>query len=112
MKPLARAGHFEWAARGYVASMSDLIFQKSSYSDRSNCVEVADLLGGSQVRDSQNRANDGLEYRTSSYSDRSDCVAFAETHGGAVIRDSQHPDREHLPSSASEWVAFLHSAEA
>ncbi|MDA2814863.1 DUF397 domain-containing protein [Nocardiopsis sp. RSe5-2] len=30
-----------------------LAFRKSSYSDRDNCVEVADLSGGSAVRDSQ-----------------------------------------------------------
>lgn len=28
-------------------------FRKSSYSERDNCVEVADLVGGSVVRDSQ-----------------------------------------------------------
>lgn len=55
---------------------------------------------------------DDLDFRTSSYSDRSNCVAFADTHGGAVIRDSQHPDREHLPFAASEWVAFLRTADA
>lgn len=33
-----------------------LDFRKSSYSDRNNCVEVADFHGGSAVRDSQNPA--------------------------------------------------------
>ncbi|WP_241474739.1 DUF397 domain-containing protein [Nocardiopsis xinjiangensis] len=28
------------------------------------------------------------------------------------MRYSQHPDREHLPFTASEWVAFLRAAEA
>ncbi|ASU81696.1 DUF397 domain-containing protein [Nocardiopsis gilva YIM 90087] len=31
----------------------DLKFRKSSYSDRNNCVEVADLANGAAVRDSQ-----------------------------------------------------------
>ncbi|RNL83235.1 DUF397 domain-containing protein [Halostreptopolyspora alba] len=30
-----------------------LIFRKSSYSDRNNCVEVADASGVSAIRDSQ-----------------------------------------------------------
>ncbi|MBE3001295.1 DUF397 domain-containing protein [Nocardiopsis sp. HNM0947] len=51
-----------------------------------------------------------LTFRKSSYSDRSDCVAFADTQGSAVIRDSQHPDREHLPFTATEWIAFLRTA--
>lgn len=53
-----------------------------------------------------------LIFRTSSYSDRSNCVAFAGAHGDAVIRDSQHPDREHLPFTATEWVAFLRTTDA
>ncbi|MEU3017216.1 DUF397 domain-containing protein [Nocardiopsis sp. NPDC007018] len=38
-----------------------LDFRKSSYSERNNCVEVADLLGGSAVRDSQNPDSGHLE---------------------------------------------------
>ncbi|TQN33241.1 uncharacterized protein DUF397 [Haloactinospora alba] len=35
-------------------SIDDLEFRKSSYSDRNNCVEVAELPAGAAVRDSQN----------------------------------------------------------
>ncbi|GAA1469346.1 DUF397 domain-containing protein [Nocardiopsis exhalans] len=38
-----------------------LDFRKSSYSDRNNCVEVADFPSGSAVRDSQNPAQGHLE---------------------------------------------------
>ncbi|WP_026116078.1 DUF397 domain-containing protein [Nocardiopsis kunsanensis] len=91
--------------------MAELIFRKSSYSDRNNCVEVADASAGSITRETQAPAGDSAHFRTSSYSDRSDCVAFADTHGGALIRDSQHPDLEHLPFTATEWIAFLRTAE-
>jgi hypothetical protein len=39
---------------------TELEFRKSSYSDRSDCVEVADLPGGAVVRDSQNPAKGHL----------------------------------------------------
>lgn len=35
-------------------------FRKSSYSDRNNCVEVADTFTGAAVRDSQNPAEGHL----------------------------------------------------
>ncbi|MCY9785449.1 DUF397 domain-containing protein [Nocardiopsis sp. EMB25] len=34
---------------------TNLTFRKSSHSDRSDCVEVADLLTGAAVRDTRNR---------------------------------------------------------
>lgn len=34
-------------------STTELIFRKSSYSNPQNCVEVADLRGGTAIRDSQ-----------------------------------------------------------
>lgn len=40
---------------------TNLDFRKSSYSDRNNCVEVADVPSGSAVRDSQNPAAGHLE---------------------------------------------------
>lgn len=40
---------------------NDLDFRKSSYSDRNNCVEVADLPTGAAVRDSQNPSSGHLE---------------------------------------------------
>lgn len=39
----------------------DLNFRKSSYSDRNNCVEVADIPTGAAVRDSQNPSAGHLE---------------------------------------------------
>ncbi|MBE3001296.1 DUF397 domain-containing protein [Nocardiopsis sp. HNM0947] len=44
-----------------------LAFRKSSYSERNNCVEVADLPGGSAVRDSQNPAAGHLEVPASEW---------------------------------------------
>ncbi|MFL1430542.1 MULTISPECIES: DUF397 domain-containing protein [unclassified Nocardiopsis] len=38
----------------HTGNTASLRFRKSSYSDRSNCVEVADLPGAAAVRDSQN----------------------------------------------------------
>ncbi len=40
---------------------ANLIFRKSSYSDRNNCVEVADTPTGAAVRDSQNPGVGHLE---------------------------------------------------
>jgi hypothetical protein len=37
------------------SSIPDYLFRKSTYSQPQNCVEVADLPGGSAVRDTQNR---------------------------------------------------------
>lgn len=45
-----------------------LDFRKSSYSDRNNCVEVADLPSGSAVRDSQNPAAGHLELPAAEWS--------------------------------------------
>jgi hypothetical protein len=40
-----------------------LVFRKSSYSGSGdNCVEVADLIGGAAVRDTENRASGHLEF--------------------------------------------------
>lgn len=43
---------------------NDLLFRKSSYSQPTsgNCVEVADLLDGAAVRDTQNREAGHLSY--------------------------------------------------
>ncbi|MDE3724389.1 DUF397 domain-containing protein [Nocardiopsis sp. N85] len=38
-----------------VPTISDELFRKSSHSQPQNCVEVADLPGGSAIRDTQNR---------------------------------------------------------
>ncbi|WP_081536491.1 DUF397 domain-containing protein [Nocardiopsis alba] len=45
-----------------------LTFRKSSYSDRNNCVEVADLPGGSAMRDSQNPTDGHLEISAAEWS--------------------------------------------
>lgn len=45
-----------------------LDFRKSSYSDRNNCVEVADLPFGSAVRDSQNPGAGHLEVTAAEWS--------------------------------------------
>lgn len=44
-----------------------------------------------------------LPFRKSSYSGRGDnCVEVAGAPGIAAVRDTQHPDREHLPFTATE----------
>ncbi|MFF8768473.1 DUF397 domain-containing protein [Nocardiopsis dassonvillei] len=45
-----------------------LDFRKSSYSDRNNCVEVADVPSGAAVRDSQNPARGHLEVPAAEWS--------------------------------------------
>lgn len=45
-----------------------LDFRKSSYSDRNNCVEVADLPAGAAVRDSQNPRQGHLEVPAAEWS--------------------------------------------
>lgn len=42
-------------------------FRKSSYSNPSNCVEVADLSTGAAVRDTQNRDLGHLAFESSSW---------------------------------------------
>ncbi|KIH97867.1 hypothetical protein LP52_17495 [Streptomonospora alba] len=44
-----------------------LEFRTSSYSDRVNCVEVADTPGATAVRDSQHRKLGHLEFPTSEW---------------------------------------------
>ncbi|MBB6174019.1 hypothetical protein HNR23_004079 [Nocardiopsis mwathae] len=41
---------------------SDLVFRTSSYTDRSDCVEVADLPGGAAVRDSKDPEKGALAF--------------------------------------------------
>lgn len=52
----------------------DLVFRKSSYSDRSDCVEVADLPTGAAVRDTQNRNLGHLVFGTSEWTALLDSV--------------------------------------
>ncbi|MFD3688680.1 DUF397 domain-containing protein [Nocardiopsis sp. NPDC058631] len=42
-------------------------FRTSSYSDRSNCVAVADVPGGAVVRDSQNPDREQLAFAASEW---------------------------------------------
>ncbi|MBR8740815.1 DUF397 domain-containing protein [Nocardiopsis sp. MG754419] len=52
-----------------------------------------------------------LVFRKSSYSGQEpNCVEVADLPCGAAVRDSKNPTRGHLPFTASEWTAFLHSA--
>ncbi|MFB8763919.1 DUF397 domain-containing protein [Nocardiopsis alba] len=44
-----------------------LTFRKSSYSDRNNCVEVADSPGASAIRDSQNPGSGHLTFSSSEW---------------------------------------------
>ncbi|MET9712636.1 DUF397 domain-containing protein [Nocardiopsis alba] len=44
-----------------------LTFRKSSYSDRNNCVEVADIPGASAVRDSQNPGSGHLTFSSNEW---------------------------------------------
>lgn len=46
---------------------NSLQFRTSSYSDRVNCVEVADAPGATAVRDSQHRKLGHLEFPTSEW---------------------------------------------
>ncbi|GAA1109653.1 DUF397 domain-containing protein [Nocardiopsis metallicus] len=52
----------------------DLTFRKSSYSDRSDCVEVADLPAGAAVRDTRNRNLGHLVFPSSEWSALLDTV--------------------------------------
>ncbi|MBR8745086.1 DUF397 domain-containing protein [Nocardiopsis sp. MG754419] len=53
-------------------------WRKSSYSDRSNCVEVADMPERSAVRDTQNRSAGYLLFATGSWTE-----ALAAVRSGA-----------------------------
>ncbi|MYR33060.1 DUF397 domain-containing protein [Nocardiopsis alba] len=44
-----------------------LTFRKSSYSDRNNCVEVADSPGVSAIRDTKRRSDGHLPFPTSEW---------------------------------------------
>ncbi|MFI6575197.1 DUF397 domain-containing protein [Nocardiopsis sp. NPDC050513] len=56
-------------------------FRTSSYSDRNDCVEVADLPGSSVVRDSQNPGLGRLEVPAAAWSALVTTVRAAERHG-------------------------------
>lgn len=47
--------------------MGELIFRKSSYSDRSDCVAFADAPGGAVIHDSQNPDLEHLPFTTSEW---------------------------------------------
>ncbi|WP_017590286.1 DUF397 domain-containing protein [Nocardiopsis ganjiahuensis] len=70
--------------------IEELTFYKSSYSDRSDCVEVA-------------------RFRKSSYSSgrQENCVEVADLPTGVAIRDTQNREAGHLSFSAFEWSALL-----
>ncbi|GAA1463642.1 DUF397 domain-containing protein [Nocardiopsis exhalans] len=52
----------------------DLVFRKSSYSDRSDCVEVAGLPTGAAVRDTRNRNLGHLAFPSSEWTALLDTV--------------------------------------
>ncbi|QVJ03116.1 DUF397 domain-containing protein [Nocardiopsis eucommiae] len=67
----------------------ELVFDKSSYSDRNNCVEVA-------------------RFRKSSYSaTQNDCVEVADLPTGAAVRDTQNRELGTLTFPSHEWSALL-----
>lgn len=67
----------------------ELTFDKSSYSDRSTCVEVA-------------------RFRKSSYSaTANECVEVADLPSGVAVRDTQNREAGHLSFPAFEWRALL-----
>lgn len=44
-----------------------LMFRTSSYTDKNDCLEVADFTGGSAVRDSKNRDSSVLAFGTATW---------------------------------------------
>ncbi|WP_017581500.1 DUF397 domain-containing protein [Nocardiopsis valliformis] len=74
-------------------AVEELTFHKSSYSDRSNCVEVA-------------------RFRKSSYSGSGDnCVEVADLPTGAAVLDTQNRSLGALAFPSSEWAALVKIAQ-
>lgn len=70
-------------------SVEELTFHKSSYSDRSGCVEVA-------------------RFRKSSYSaNEAACVEVADLPTGAAAGDTQNREAGHISFAGAEWAAAL-----